>query len=93
MRVTAAQYATVPGSCGQVDHLPDAWLCAKEIAESYCESLSQSLSLDQVALPVFAGPQTMLNDDHHQAYQLSAGLYGACVVCEAQLETPATQQD
>lgn len=92
MRILAQALLNKPGSCGQVDH-PDAWLCAMQIAENYCQSLSESQSLDQVALPVFAGPQTMLNDDHHQSYQLAAGLYGACVVCAPQLETPATQQD
>lgn len=92
MRTFANQLANVPGSCGQVDHT-DEWNCAKQIAEAYCTTLSASQSLDQVALPIFAGPAPALADDHHQRYRLAAGLYGACVACGLNRETPASQDD
>lgn len=88
MRVNAQQSAHLPGSCGQVDRQPEHWFCASEIAERYCKTLSESLSLNQVAVPVFAGPSPMVSDSHHEDYRLEAGLYGACVVCMSDFEEP-----
>ncbi len=88
MRLNAQQSAHLPGSCGQVDRRPENWFCASEIAERYCETLSESLSLSQVAVPVFAGPSSMVSDNHHADYVLGAGLYGACVVCMSEFEEP-----
>lgn len=93
MRVNAQQSAHLPGSCGQVDRRPTHWFCASEIAERYCETLSVSLSLGQVAVPVFAGPSSMVNDSHHEDYTLGDGLYGACVVCISEFEETPTPID
>jgi hypothetical protein len=81
MRVLAQAQANLPGSCGQVDHI-DEWKCALQIAQNYCSTLSESQSLDQVAAPIIVGPPTAVADDHHDRYALSAGLYGACVICD-----------
>ena len=81
MRVLAQAQANLPGSCGQVDHA-DEWKCALQIAQNYCSTLSESQSLDQVAIATIVGPPTAVADDHHDRYALSAGLYGACVICD-----------
>ncbi len=87
MRQFGQQLANVPGSCGQVDHI-DQWKCAKQIAEEYCSTLSQSQSLNQLATPMLVGPTTAVADNHHASYQLAAGLYGACVICAEHADTP-----
>jgi hypothetical protein len=79
-----------PGcSHGIVDSVRDQWYEADHISRAYCAAPNTSQSLRRsshsvTAMPFVTSPEAF-NDpqNHHDAYDFSQGLSGACVVCVA----------
>jgi hypothetical protein len=68
-------------TCGQFD---DDYKTARALALSQCSSYigpGTAYPANTVVIPIFSGPETFLDPNHHQLYKSEDGVAGECVVC------------
>ena len=74
--------------CGIIE-TADPWTKATGTIEMLCGSpmvadkvrLLTGTDPEETPMPFVAGPGTYLSPNHHQTYDISAGITGVCVVC------------
>jgi hypothetical protein len=68
-------------TCGEFD---DDYRTARALALAACSAYvgaGTDYPDGGLVVPMFNGPETFLDDDHHQVYELSDGISGICGLC------------